>query len=309
MKFLPDERLYGDTAYCLDFARRIGPSANASGAERTLFHFYWCGDFNRKTAFSLKSFLATQDLARAESWLWLDVASGDQGANVAKYMGPLLSHFVVRHYDPANESHGTPFEGAGDLLNSPNPVAKSDAFRFLVLHSYGGVYADLDTLFLRDFRQLLDSDLGSGAFCYRWSGQRFSNSAILHLTRASALGIAMIEHFRRVGSCHPQKALRHEDHQNTDLVELPCSFFDPLWLHFDKHERNGIAPFGHFNDFFRQFGLFFRRDPRIRTIADFFPGAFVYAWHNRWKAREARSSYFAMFEQEIDGVLAQKFGH
>jgi len=308
MKFLPDERLYCDTTYCLDFARHIQPAANTSPNERTLFHFYWYGDFNRKTALSLKSFLATQNLQRVEAWLWFDAASGDQGANFTRYMGHVRRHIAVKQYDPDSESRGTPFSGCHELLNAPEPANRSDAFRFLILHSYGGVYVDLDTLFLRDFGPLLDSDLGSEAFCYRWSAQPYANSAILRLGRGSKLSTDLIAHCRRIGSCHPARALRHADHERADLVEFPCSFFDPLWLHFDKHERCALAPFDHFEDFFRHFGFLFKRNPGIRALADFFPGAFTYEWHNRWSAREVRSSYFGMFEQEIDGLLARKFG-
>jgi hypothetical protein len=308
MKFLPDERLYSDTAYCLDFARRIEPATNASPNDRTIFHFYWCGDFNRKTAFALKSFLATQDLRRVEGWLWFDTASGDQEANFARHMGHVGSHIAVKRYDPDSESQGTPFAGGQHLLNAPGPAARSDAFRLLILHNHGGVYADLDTLFLRDFAPLLDSDRGSKAFCYRWSAQPYANSAILRLTRGSKLSADLIAHCRRIGSCHPAKALRHDDHESTDLLELPCAFFDPLWLHFDRQERCALTPFGRFNDFFRPFGFFFRRNSGIGGIADFFPGAFTYAWHNRWDAREVGASYFGMFEREIDSLLAKKFG-
>ena len=308
MKFLPDERLYRDTAYCLDFARRIEPATSIAPNERTIFHFYWHGDFNRKTAFALKSFLATQDLRRVEGWLWLDIAGGDQAANFARHMGHARSHVAVKRYDPDSESRGTPFAGARQLLNAPRPADRADAFRFLVLHSYGGVYVDLDTLFLRDFAALLDSDLGSQAFCYRWSNQPYANSAILRLFRGSELAADLIAHCRRIGSCHPAEALRHDDHGSTDLLELPCAFFDPLWLHFDRKERCALAPFGQFDDFFRPFGVFFRRNPGIRGLADFFPGAFTYEWHNRWNAGEVGRSYFGMFEREIDGLLERKFG-
>jgi len=42
----------------------------------------------------------------------------------------------------------------------------------------------------------------------------------------------------------------------------------------------------------------------IRSLADFFPGAFAYHWHNAWQEPEDANSYYALFEREIDHRLA-----
>lgn len=44
--------------------------------EKTIFHAYWHGTFGLKQAFSIKSFLCTQNLESTELWLWLDEANG-----------------------------------------------------------------------------------------------------------------------------------------------------------------------------------------------------------------------------------------
>ncbi|MGY0036053.1 glycosyltransferase [Pedobacter sp. NJ-S-72] len=77
----------------------------------------------------------------------------------------------------------TPWENKKKLVNEPENLAKrSDAFRFLVLYKYGGLYFDLDVMFLKDFGGLLDSE-----FCYAWETQPYANSAILNLKRKSDL--------------------------------------------------------------------------------------------------------------------------
>lgn len=308
MKFLDDPRLYQETARCLAFARALTPPQNPPPRKkRTLFHFYWHGPFNRKAVFALKSFLATQDLERAEPWLWLDNAGTVPGSREA-YTAALGRAIRILNYDPVEQAHDTPLETAPALVAPQDPVTRSDAFRILTLYRYGGLYVDIDTLFLRDFNVLLDS-FGSSAFCYRWSGYQNASNAILYMERANPLGLRLMEHFVKVGSCHPRRALRHKDHADIDLLELPSAFFDPLWLHFDRLDRFADTPFDKFDDFFRPFTLLNRRKRHIRTIADFFPGAFAYQWHGRWHMPEYKTSYFGSLERDIEARLeARKQG-
>jgi len=76
MRYLPDERLYFDIRYCLDFAKSI-TSVPSFLPEPVIFHFYWRGQCNRKVAFAINSFRVTQDPTRTALWLWIDVASRD----------------------------------------------------------------------------------------------------------------------------------------------------------------------------------------------------------------------------------------
>lgn len=43
-----------------------------------------------------------------------------------------------------------------DLYESLSPIGRSDMFRYLALHHYGGVYADIDTICLKNIVPLLD---------------------------------------------------------------------------------------------------------------------------------------------------------
>jgi hypothetical protein len=296
VRFLPDARLYHDTAYCLEFARRISPGGSAG---RTIFHFYWHGPFGRKPAFALKSFLATQDMENCQAWLWLDSASPQEAGN--PHLAELAPWIVLRDYDPLEQARGTPFEAAPALAAADDPRMRSDAFRLIALYRHGGVYMDIDTLFLRDFRELLASPLGESPFVYRWSAHcpYFSN-AIIYIPHTHPLALQLMLHCLAVGSCHSRIAFRHEDHADKDLLELPCPLFDPLWPHFDGQDRYAGAPFNKFEHFFRPFGLFHRRDPAVRGLEDFFPGAFAYQWHGCWRMPEHENSYFGLFERQVD---------
>lgn len=54
--------------------------------------------------------------------------------------------------------------------------ARADAFRLLITYKYGGLYFDLDVLFLKDFSDLLEN-----SFCYQWEKQPYANTAVLFL--------------------------------------------------------------------------------------------------------------------------------
>jgi len=302
MRFLADSRLYYDTAYCLAFARKLPAQSPRPQTTRNLFHFYWYGPFNRKVVFALKSFLATQDPERAEAWLWLDY-TGTRPDSQEAFAAALGGEVRILTYDPPECAVGTPLATAPTLLTPQDPVARSDAFRLLILYRHGGVYVDMDTMFLRDFGVLFDT-YGDGSFCYRWSArQHFGTNAIMYMERANPLGLELIRRCIEIGSCKTRLLLRHE-HADIDLLELPCVLFDPLWPHFDREDRFAKAPFKKFRDFFRPFGLLHRRKQHIRSMADFFPGAFAYQWHGFWNMTEYEESYFGMFEREIDTRLS-----
>ncbi|MBV9549261.1 MAG: hypothetical protein JO256_06255 [Alphaproteobacteria bacterium] len=303
MKFLSDPRLYHNVGYCLEYAKNIAADVSEP-CVRLIFHFYWHGPFGRKQAFALKSFLVSQNLDMCEIWLWLDVAC--KHASSSPYLEDLSRWITIRNYDPAIEAKGTPLDGTPNLTELEEPVSRSDAFRLIALFRHGGVYMDIDTLFLRDFMPLMSS-YDHAPFVYRWSAHcpYFSN-ALIYNPAGHPLAGQLMAHCRRVGSCHSRIAFRHEDHADKDLLELPCGFFDPLWPQVDRKDHFSGAPFQKFQDFFRPFGPFYRQRPDIRRIEDFFPGAFAYQWHGCWRAPEAENSYFGLFERQIEEKFRQK---
>jgi hypothetical protein len=306
MRHLTDERLYYDTQYCLDFAKTIAPILSAP-APPVIFHFYWRGAISRKIVFALNSFRVTQNPASTALWLWIDVVTPDFQKIIRAYGAIFGSAVTVRPYDAHAEAVGTPLEGEAGLLRAGNPAATSDAMRLLVLHRYGGLYIDADTMALRDFTPLLLSDYGCGEFGYRWSArQNFSTNAIARGEKASALGLYLLERSKRIGSCHPRRLLAHDGGVPDAFLELPCAFFDPLWPHYDREDKFTARPFGRFRDFFRPFGLLYRRDTVIAGIANFFPGAFAYQWHGLWNMPERTDSYFGLFEAEMESSLAAR---
>jgi len=305
MRFVEDDRLYSRTEDCLRFLRGIGPgtSAGVPRASRR-FHLYWRGAFGRKQAFALKSLLATQDVARGDVWLWLDVAAGYEGYEQNPLLQPLLPWLRVVPLDAELEVRGTPIEGRPELYRNVDATALSNCFRFVTLYRHGGVYVDMDTMFLRDLNALFQDDWAGDEFCYRWSAHLpYANSAILALRAGSEVAHALLLRCVETRSCRPATVLRFEETRQIPLLVLPCAVFDPLWPRHDGQDRYPSAPFRRFGDFFRRFGWRVRRAPTIRSHRDFFPGAFTYHWHNCWDAPEHHDSYFGLFEREFDDLL------
>jgi hypothetical protein len=308
MRFLDDERLYSHTEDCLRFLEDLGAeSAEARLQTPERYHMYWHGTFSLKQAFAVKSFLATQNLARSELWLWLDAGSGYDGYEENRFLRPLLSFVQVRRFDSAVEAKETPVENRPDLYADLSPTRRSNFFRFVVLYRYGGTYADMDMMFLRDLSGVRRVAQSCEEFCYRWSAHLpYANSAVLRLRRHGDTARALLNRCCERGSFRPRDVLRFEDDADLDLFVLPCVLFDPLWPHHDQADRYRGAPFNQFEDFFRTFGWVMRRRLRIGSYRDFFPGAFAYHWHNCWNAPEEANSYFDLFNREIDGILRDR---
>lgn len=117
-------------------------------------------------------------------------------------------------------------------------VEESDLVRFILCHRYGGIYLDVDVLFLRDWEELWG---WQGAFAYRWSRLDRYNTAVLRLHRQSALGTFLLRTGYRNGmNFHPASISRYmQDAQMKSLLlQAPVALFDPAWLDVEEFERD-----------------------------------------------------------------------
>jgi hypothetical protein len=297
MRFLADERLYADSDYCLAWLQSQRPAARPA-LERWRAHLYWRGTIGRKQALAIASFLAAHPADVADLWLWLDAEDGYERHAASPILSRLLPMLTVKRFDPDVETRGTPLEDAPALWSGLPAVRRSNLVRAAVLFKYGGVYADMDMVFLRDLSPLFPAH--GEAFCYRWSAdQPYGNSAVMAVARESALARAFLERCRRRGSCRPRDVLRFDDAPDLDLVVLPCPLFDPLWPVRDGQDRTSRPPFRQFHDFFRRFGWRVPRPASPATVETFFPGAFTYHWHNGWGREEHDDSFFGQLERDV----------
>lgn len=117
-------------------------------------------------------------------------------------------------------------------------VVLSDTARWLLLHRYGGIYLDADTLLLRDWEELWGY---RGAFAYRWSRLPDYNTAILKMNKGSALGTFLLRTALRNGmDLHPMTIWRYIEDAGLEwlLYRLPDALFDPAWLNTEFYQRD-----------------------------------------------------------------------
>ncbi|WP_052496160.1 glycosyltransferase [Pedobacter lusitanus] len=227
-KHISDRRLYTDNNYALEVLEeninfRLEPLTDhiQTHKEQITYHCYWHGNIGRKQAFSIKSFLCTQDLTRCRVILWLDADNGYHNHEKNPILKEILHLIEVKIYDPYQEIKNTPWKNKKELVNEPENLAKrSDAFRFLILYKYGGVYFDLDVMFLKDFSSLLESE-----FCYAWETQPYANSAILSLKSKSEIATYILNKSSKKRTVLPWIILNYSDSLLNKLNILPCTFF------------------------------------------------------------------------------------
>ncbi|SCZ96127.1 BZ3500_MvSof-1268-A1-R1_Chr8-1g10023 [Microbotryum saponariae] len=160
-------------------------------------------------------------------------------------------------------------------------VVMSDMARFLLLHQYGGMYVDADTIFLRDWEPLFS---WRGAFAYRWSRLNLYNTAVLKMDRKTALSHFIVRTSVENGfDFHPMSVAHYTQNAKTRnlLKMLPDALFDPAWLNTENFQRDRPA-----QPYFKKFEDFFQPPKKGRggpaTFDSFFKGAFSYHYHNFW---------------------------
>jgi hypothetical protein len=291
---IPDRRLYTDREYCLAarFDLPAPPAPRPPAAGSLILHCYLSGAFTRHHALSIRSALATQRPPFAV-WLWLDEGEHMRGFSAellealeySDRLGPGAA-LLVKRLDWQELAADTPAE---TIPLPANPVWRSNHFRHLVQAKHGGIYFDLDMVVLRDLRGLLGAGVVS-----EWCGHPWANSALCSFSPRDSR--RLLEEARRrwdAGECrrrtstgapdafHPRELFDFSKTLPVDVLVLPVWLFDPLWPDVER----GRARFEAFFD--RPAGELpgFSSWPPTRPpeLADWWPGAYAYHWHNGWK--------------------------
>ena len=196
----------------------------------------------------------------------------------------------------------------------------ADKVRFELMYKYGGVWVDMDTIFLRDWTPILSMPFD---FVYRWSFLKNINTAVLRVQPHSWLR----EHLHATsGSFHPKKVGRYCSkswHCERDLYILPNSFFDTWWMWMDGVCKKDVLPypfylhkgesnFGPILKWWTQMkrakfsGLFTIPCPQIsrgilkdsHLYSWLFGGSFSYHWHghrHQWNQKSCASQMLDEF--------------
>ena len=301
MDTLRDLKLYFEPDYAIEALRKgidletDGFVNNKFTTDKIAFHCYWYGKLGRKQIFSIKSFLCTQNLERCRLILWLDAYNGYEFHTQNPLLQPILNQIEVKAYDPIAEIEDTPWENHSAIVDRPyNSPKRSDAFRYLILYKYGGVYFDLDIMFLEDFGQILSKE-----FCYAWETEPYANSAVFYFKPESVISEYLLFKVIAVKTVIPMGILNYSDYNLKNLFVFPCAFFDPLWQGLSLSN----IPFNEDIKFFTPFSDEFKNHLNIDSFKDFFPGCYTFHWHNQWNTQEFENSFFAMFDLEFNKIL------
>ncbi|KAF9330887.1 hypothetical protein BG006_006198 [Podila minutissima] len=185
-----------------------GLSGQATGKTTPLMHFhmFWRAHITDKLLLAVYAFLFTQPMDRSRLHLWIDSTdlpggrAEDYHKNSFTYNLVLrpMNQFVCIHrwdhkaqeayaYPPSSHNSANTTKATNATITTTTnitPVAFSDEARFLILHRYGGMYLDADTLLLRDMSPICDTGL---EFAYEWSNLKIYNAAIMKLDKGGVV--------------------------------------------------------------------------------------------------------------------------
>jgi hypothetical protein len=181
--------LYCDYKKGLEFLSSLEEEKYQYPDEITNFHIY-TEVKNEKELECIKSYFATQNLKKTKLILWSDYDISDN-----PHIIPYKDYIDFRVYDPIKEAKGTPIEDEYEKLKATDTkhYLQSDLLRLLVLHKYGGVWVDMDIIFLRDFKPILDQE-----YMYQWGSETdYANqgacATVLSVKKESEFSIKLLE--------------------------------------------------------------------------------------------------------------------
>jgi hypothetical protein len=156
--------MYYDYRVGLNFLKELDYDRYEYPNEVTNIHIY-TEVKNSKELECIKSCLATQNLDNVRPIIWSDYNIEDND-----FIQPYKEYLDLRVYDPVEEARGTILENNRVWITSDisdrNHYMKSGILRFLVTHKYGGIWADMDMVFLRDLKPILDQE-----WAYMWGSE------------------------------------------------------------------------------------------------------------------------------------------
>ncbi|KAK0454565.1 hypothetical protein EV421DRAFT_1757610 [Armillaria borealis] len=198
-----------------------------------------------------------------------------------------------RHVGSVFKSHGKSYSSGSKAAHRTGSsssssydrlsVIMSDMVRFVLCQRFGGIYLDVDILFLRDWEELWG---WKGSFSYRWAFHERYNTAVLRLNKGSALGTFLLRTaLKNELDFHPIPASNYVKHGKLDslLYRAPGALFDPAWMNADGYQRDRPP-----QPYFKRFSDFFDTpspvgaSPQALGFDGFFKGAFAYHFHNSW---------------------------
>lgn len=264
--------------------------------QANIVNLYWKGIFNRKTVFSIKSFLYQTKLKwQINLWTGNGTIFID---NAAEQLN--LLQVQIKPFSYEKEIKNTPFEVFKTIypweynknyFRIFSKVAiESDWIRLILLYKYGGLYFDLDILFLKPPEDIIAK---YKEFVCPWGvgSLKNTNNNLIYLSRKNIIKLC-------------ESAIKEKK---------PTNFLGLSFLSYEKLKTNNInvlslcecdACWGCFNSTCDFYFIFQKKTKYNKQIMDFInEKSFIYHWHNGYNKVIDNDSYFNELEKKFNEKL------
>lgn len=278
---------------CYDFAATLQSNKKISNPDDPMiFHAYWRADLapvGPKQLATLRSFFATQNQNNSIVYLWSngDLSQSQIIKDVQSHVGDRLQ---TKIYSPHELAKGSPMEDSPHLeFKDESGYLDGDLIRLLVVYRYGGMWFDMDSLFIRDMTPLLEHEWLTQWDCYLPNSYPF-NGAFMRFNKQSPYLCEMLSELA------------------SGPLPRPGTIDWGAYMYYRVYRRllhHGIRPWSVLPWCFT--------DPMICSPKNSMPNAFIetdfdkerllqtfaYHWHNQWK-KEPGSLFKFLEERHIN---------
>jgi len=204
--------------------------------EPVIYHCYWKGEINKLNLLSIKSLIITNIINHTNNKIILWTNNYSELFNTLLLNFPYLEYIDIREFNLENEIKDNYLSNYNynSILND-DVVYQSDLIRQIILFKYGGVYFDLDMIFLRKLDPLYLS-FSNELLLYSWADWNYPNNAFMvDLTNNPNKSLLNIDKIMKRGRGFGfQKALLTYN-SDLDYLVLPYSWFDIGFLNSNKY--------------------------------------------------------------------------
>ena len=276
---LPKESTYEQH---MELAKKIQKN-KTKYEEPIIWHSYWNGDLNEKHLICIRScyYFNVLGYKNRKIILWLE-------KNIPNHYNQEIKKYAeIKEFNYDREIKDTICASQKFYLNRENLPFYSDFIRTLLLLKYGGIWFDLDILFLKNMDCLFHK-YGNRICVIAWEKQNYPNNAFYMCLQKN--NPDMIHNIKFVMNQNRGWGFQEANltfDKDLKMLVLPCAWIDPAWI-------NSPIKIG--------FDEFFKPSEKKWTFNNFHPGSFAFHWHNRWKSEIHNSSVC----RQLDNIIQKK---
>ncbi|CAO3656359.1 unnamed protein product [Mucor hiemalis] len=162
---------------CYEYAALLKSNSTPASNKSVIYHTFWSSrftSFSEDQVASLRSFVATQPTT-SKLYLWISAEDHAVLEQSKLWKGISTPRIDIKLIDSEAQNllHETPLASSWHLQNINQA---KDLLRLATLYRYGGVWFDLEVLFVRDMTPLLGQEWLSQAHCLESSYSSTSGS-------------------------------------------------------------------------------------------------------------------------------------